>query len=299
MWKKGALRALTAAALLLGGNAHPAEPQRAKPGELDTVTVEAVRNPRKLREQVSAYVSSITRSTARDALARWYVSVCPLVAGLSRPKAEHFLQRISDVARMVGAPLAPENCQPNLLIVVTAEPDELLRQWHEKSRYLFGRSRGKAAIEEFKESDLPVRVWYNPNDSCKGMETSFSIQSDVLSSACRRSVIASRLLRNSVRAIGSAIVVIDMERLRGFKVGEIADYIAMIGLAEISERNERLAAPSILNLFVDAAAERPKGLSIWDETFLEALYDVNAEHLSQASEIKLQITRKLIAAGSR
>src|SRR4051812_18670606 len=107
-WNATVLSALLGA--LLGATAAVGAAPPAPGAPLDTVTVHGAREPEKLKAQIGVFVNAITLSSSSDSLARWYVPVCPLVAGLSHDKAEYFLQRISDVARAARVPLAREKC---------------------------------------------------------------------------------------------------------------------------------------------------------------------------------------------
>jgi hypothetical protein len=83
-----------------------------------------------------------------------------------------------------------------------------------------------------------------------------------------------------VRDLASVIVIIDAPRARGITFGQLAAYVAMIGLAEIRIDARASDAPSsILQLFATSGKVPPPGLSAWDEAFLKALY--HTEHLDQ------------------
>src|SRR5204862_6802430 len=86
-------------ALLISRTFAADAPVAAAPPEGTTITVHASKDPKQLKKQIWSYVSSITKSSRTESLARWHVPVCPLVAGVSREKAEYFLERLSQVAR--------------------------------------------------------------------------------------------------------------------------------------------------------------------------------------------------------
>jgi hypothetical protein len=272
-----------------------ADEPHAKP-DPNTVTVHAARDSEKLNAEISGFVSNIKRKVGVDSVARWNVPICPLVGGLSRDKAEYFLQRISDVAREVDAPLAPEKCTPNLLVVVTGAPRELLERWRKKSPGFFDMSNGPGAIGKFMNSDLPVRAWYDAGESCAGGLATFGLSGDMLNVGCS-SGIASRLSRNSIRIVTSVIVVIDSAQIKGFKVGQIADYTAMVGLAELVEPRAALALPSVFNMFFPGDP-KPPGLSDWDRWFLRALYHSDARSVTQISRIRAEMFRDAVSADS-
>lgn len=281
-------------ALAVAGAAAAQAPRTAP--DMATVTVHGARDPKKLNDEIDGFVGAITHGARTDGIARWYVPVCPLVAGLPLDQAELLLQRISDAARFAEAPLAPEKCSPNLVVVATTSPHELLERWSDKSPSLFNTRRGPFAVKRFMNSTQPVRTWYNSGDSCGERMASFQIQADILSVACRTSGMASRLSRTSVRVVSSAIVVVDKTQMSGLKVGQVADYVAMVALAEFVEPTALLPVPSVLNMFLDGAEPRPAGMSDWDKSFLHALYHSNPRNVGQVSEIRLEMFRTAVAA---
>ena len=83
------------------------------------------------------------------------------------------------------------------------------------------------------------------------------------------------------------------QRARGVNFGQIASYIAMIGLAEIRADPQVADAPTILHLFSRAENERPAGLSTWDEAFLKALYRTEHTDKQQLAEIKTTMVQEI------
>ena len=107
---------------------------------LQEVTVTARRA--ELAPLVREFVDQIAgpENGGNAGLARWGVPpVCPLVSGLARQDGEYILERLSEVARVAGVPLAGEHCRPNLYILVTAQPEDLLRGMERRNRpFTFG-----------------------------------------------------------------------------------------------------------------------------------------------------------------
>jgi mono/diheme cytochrome c family protein len=68
-------------------------------------------------------------------------------------------------------------------------------------------------------------------------------------------------------------VVADTDRIKNLNIGQLADYVAMIGMAEIRLDKGLSAAHSILRLFSDADESRPQELTAWDKSFLKGLYN--------------------------
>ena len=273
----------------LTGSAH-ADPPPTN-GALDTVTVEAARERERLEHRISSFVSSITIPFRDESLARWQSAICPLVAGLPPEEGEFVFDRVSRVASDAGVPLAPEKCTPNFLVVATSDPEALLQKWWGRSARLFNEDRGTAGMQRFIHSDQSVRVWYNACSVSPGGAKTFKIKGDP---SCNTGAIGSRLSFEAVRVIYSVVVVVDLGHIEGLNVGQLADYIAMIGLAQIRKNPDLGGAPTILHLFAETDAPKPQGLSIWDQTFLKSLYRTDPAKITQMSEIKFRMGRDLV-----
>jgi hypothetical protein len=169
------------------------------------------------------------------------------VTGLSREEGEFVLVRISEIARVAGARLAGEECHPNLLIFVTAQPKPLLRT-------MFGNAT-LSKIDAFINTPRPVRVWHNAYIVPAG-------------------AMARPGSRNSkfVWAFGTSYVVVDRTRLQGVSQVQLADYVGMVSLAEIKSTAHTGDSQTILRLFDGPPQAAPEGLSAWDQEFLRILY---------------------------
>jgi len=97
--------------------------------------------------------------------------------------------------------------------------------------------------------------------------------------------LGTRLRYNAVQTLTSVIVVVDSNRVSGIDIGQLADYIAMAGFAQIHLDADTGTAPTILSLF-RPSDQRPQGLSPWDESFLHSVYTTNQASVMQESAIK-------------
>jgi hypothetical protein len=282
---------LTCCGILAALPSLAADPPKA---QLDTVTVEAAKNRKALEHQVSSFVSGIAVAPYEESLADWQPSVppCPLVAGLPREDGEYMLARISKIAQAAGAPLADEHCKPNLFIIVTSEVDALFKAWGRRDPRMFGdMAHGGAVVHKFLHSSTPVRAYYNAaivnadGTALGGGDA----QGNGIANEARWNLRAeaTRIQFNDVRDLASVIVIIDGPRAKGVTFGQLAAYVAMIGLAEIRVDARPGDAPSsILQLFASSGKAAPPGLSAWDEAFLTALYHL--EHLDQHQLARLK-----------
>jgi hypothetical protein len=99
-----------------------------------------------------------------------------------------------------------------------------------------------------------------------------------------QSFIATRQEWTAVWSISSVIEVVDAGALKGFNVGQMADYIAMAGLAKFNLDANFGTAPTILRLFKDTDYAEPSSLSDWDKAYLKALY-----HTRQSSRLQTDL----------
>jgi hypothetical protein len=262
------------------------------PPPLDTITVEAARHRELVVQQAKSFISHIVPKPYESSMARWQTvaPICPLVAGLPREDGEYILTRVSSIAAAAGAPLAPEHCKANFYIVVSATPDALLKAWNRRDVYMFGdeSEQGGGRIRKFLNSKSPVRVWYNAE--------LFSDEGTPLGNREGRANLraqATRLVFNETRDLTSALVMIDGPRAQGVNFGQLAAYIAMVGLAEIRADADQADAPTILHLFSRLESERPAGLSRWDQAFLKALYHTEHTDRQQLEEIKTAVAAEI------
>ena len=281
---------LTALALIVICAGARAQTPAATPPHLDTVTVEAARHRELVVQQVKSFVAHIAAKPYDSSLARWQTvaPICPLVAGLPREDGEYILTRVSSIAAAAGAPLASQHCKANFYIVVSATPDALLKAWNKRDVFMFGdeTEQGGGKIRKFLNSSSPIRVWYNAElFSDEGTPLGNREGTDREWRANLRAQ-ATRLVFNETRNLTSALIMVDGPRARGVNFGQLAAYIAMVGLAEIRADAEQADAPTILHLFASPESERSAGLSPWDQAFLKALYHTEQTDRQQLEEIK-------------
>jgi hypothetical protein len=251
---------------------------------LDTVIVEAAKDRKALQRQVDAFVTGIAVAPREQSLANWQTQtpICFLVAGLPREDAEYMLARLSKIAASAGAPLGQEHCKPNFYVVVTSQVDALLKAWGKRDTRMFGGAGG-TSIHKFLNATAPVRAWYNAelynSDGTPLGNGEGQSDFDISQVRTNLNAEATRIRFNDVRNLSSVMVIIDAPHAKGITFGQLAAYVAMVGLAEIRVDARTSAAPSsILQLF-SGSATPPPGLSAWDEAFLKALY--HTEHLDQ------------------
>jgi len=275
-----------------------------------SVTVTAQREMEQLRNEVDSFVSSaITRPYGDDSLVRWDHPVCPLVAGMSRQAGEFFLTRLSQIARDAKVPLGSETCKPNLFVIVAKNPEKFLRLWWHHNPRLFNTRFGVAPVKRFIEYPRPVRVWYNAaaiggdngvvfNDLFTGllvMSMAPGVGMVDYPVFTGPSILGSRITYTVVRNITSAIVVVDPAQVGQLSIGQLVDYVGLVGMAEINLDKDLGAAPTILKVFTASEVAPPPEMTAWDRAMLQSLYTTPQRNRMQLSQMQTA-TLKLIAA---
>jgi len=202
------------------------------------------------------------------------------------------LARLSQIARKANVLLGPENCAPNFAIIVASDPQAMLEKWWSRNPRLFIQDRGISGVKQFISKDRPIRVWYNTNSTCAG--GAVEVEGGIAYPKCSIEVVpSSGRLAWTARQIQSVIVVIDRRHLNNLSIGQLTDYIGMVGFAPIRENPKFATVPTILSLFDDTEATKPQGLTSWDEAFLSALNSAKSGDIMQASKIKLRMSKDL------
>lgn len=269
----------------------------------DAVRLEDVEvTGRRLDSLIRSFVDEVAAPNPNRGIARWDTGLCVGVANLRGDAAQYIVDRVSTVAEDVGlAPGAP-GCKPNLMIIATddggALAAELVRQ--RKGALHMGGSgmdQGGAALRRFQETDRPVRWWQvsMPVDSETGMRAT-RIPGECANACTRPSdaapvinvFAASRLSTQIVDNIFRTIVIVDVSQTGDLSINQLADYIAMVSLAQINPEADTSAYASILNVF--AEPDGAAWLTDWDRAYLTGLYD------AERSRKNLRAGRSEIAA---
>jgi len=268
-------------------------------GTLPQVTVEARRKA--MEHHVYDFVRKLTQNPRfRDeSLPRWNAPLCFAVAGLPTDQGLFALGRLREIARTTGVRVMDAGCRYNFFVVFTGEPNKLLKKAIHQHPEAFTESGGAHEIQEFVTPSRPqaVRAWHNVETFTRGGipvnreaacvttlvgATYFTAMQAPISCAYS----ASRIERNDVPAFTSALVVVDTTYPKQAKLGQLVDYAAMVGLADISPSADIADAPSVLHLFDEASdAVPPEGLTNWDRAFLRGLYDTDQASRTQRFQI--------------
>ena len=297
------LAAILSASIALQPSAASSTPPQPPADEEVTVLDEIVVDGRPLEDYVRDFVSEIG-ATARDrGLARWRDRVCVGVANMDPEAAQYVADRVSEVALDLGLRPGEPGCRPDLIIVAAddgaAMADALVRRQEHNFRVgHLSTDLGAAALRDFRSMEKPVRWWATsmPVNSENGMRA-VRLPGDVdpegrpVAPAINQ-VGGSRLISRIRDDLIRSVVIIDMPKAEGASLRQLADYTAMVSLAQIDPKADASGYNSILNLF--SAGRDPEGLTEWDMSYLRALYSPNAAEVTtgrQTSAVLTQIER--------
>lgn len=239
---------------------------------------------RPLESLIRSFVDNVAAPNAGRNLARWDRRVCVGAANLRAETAQYLVDRISTVAEDLGLRPGDPGCTPNILIIASSDPRALTEGLIARSPLSFrpggsGMDRGGARLRDFRDGDRAVRWWAVsiPTDSDTG-QRAVRLPGDcrepcggVTSYAPMITVRnPSQLSTQIVDNLNRVIVIVDANKLNGISAQQLADYIAMVSLAQIDPEAETSAYATILNLFDDAGP--PQTLTDWDLAYLQGLY---------------------------
>lgn len=276
-----------------------------EPADLGDVLVQG----RPLRDMTEDFVREVGQPARGRGLARWSDGVCVGVANLHAEMAQYIADRVSTVAQDIGLTAGSPGCEPSILIVATTDANAFTEKLVTMRPRLFvlgasGTDLGDNALREFKTTERPVR-WWNvsvPTDSDTGaiaVRFPGDVSGDgtgdgsVLQYAPHIQVRGvSRMSTQIVDVSKRTFIIIDIDRIQGSNLSQLADYLAMVSLAQINPDADTSGYATVLNLF--DTPEQVQGLTQWDMAYLTGLYDAQRTRHNEASartEIASSIVR--------
>ena len=285
----------------------PRAPADATPAGSSTALPEVIiRGRAELEPKVTAFVNKMTEGPFFEkGLARWHKPVCLFLSGVPDWDTAFVFDRISDIAREAGVRVAGNNCRPNLFIYVTPDPAALLRDMekHNNSRIqtFGGIDTSPSVIDQFISTPRAVRIWYRTaaktDEDIPVRARSYpSVTSGKVGpfTVCGDTWIPGFVAYDYVWAIYRVFVIVDERRMQGVSREQLADYVAMVGLAQIKINNDLGDAPTILKLFDVAPQAAPAGMSDWDRTFLKSLYVSEQISIHQRTQIVHDMVNEMV-----
>ena len=282
--------------------AHAEDVAPPKDPNLETIEVEASRA--ELRKGISTYVSSVTRLDG-ELISRWNkdTPICPLVTADNQAVADFIKKRLLEIAAQVPIRTDPDpKCLPNLFVIVSVKTPEYAAKWEDAANWektedaganqTRARWKPRPGATRSAES-LPVRTWHGMRiGQSNGMPIlSVSPVPGVRTTSAKD--LGSRIVSNVSENLTGVVVLVDTKAAAGVTVQQLADYIAMTSFAKPDLEADLGKMDSILQLFAVEPANRPAGLTDWDQSFLRSLYRINFTPKQQRTAIATRMVGEL------
>lgn len=278
-------------------SSHPASPSDAAKAKLQGVTIQS---GRELQRQVDRFVTAEVFQFPGEPITRWDTPVCPFVQGLPIQFNDFVQDRIAHIAASVHAPVAGKQCEPTLYVFATSDPDRLVETLLQQNPRMFASSNGMGSGANFVRSQRPVRVWYDTESHCRHVTASVALSSkgpgtgsridDMSDNMC--SDADTRLSYAATSFMAFVYIVVDMNRVKEITTRQLADYVAMIGLAHVRPDADAGTVPTILQLFRDPRHPL-QGMSAWDQALLHSLYTTDQSSTAQVSDMEAVVVQEL------
>jgi len=275
---------------IMAANAQPVPP--AKPPVNSPATGLPVENVTvtgfKSREVINKFVKSFVAPTAINGkIARWERNICPLTVGQPPAIADYVTQRMKHIAATVGAPVNPKpSCSPNVEIVFTTVPQDLLDNILEHDADYLGYAESSARRKELATVTRPIQAWYlTETKDLNGLTKIDTAQraaggvslggSDLPFAIATRS--SGNLTGDGMQsAFNNIIIVVDFNKVKGHKIGALADYIAMLALTQLNSLDTCQNLPSIVNMMAADCDQKVEDLTPTDLAYLRGLYQMDS-----------------------
>jgi hypothetical protein len=295
----------------LGAWAQPAAGVQASPqtpSENVTVT-----GSRRMYHDFSRNFATPTKFTGK--IARWERRICPFVVGQNPHYAAFITQHLKYVALAVGAPVnTEESCTPNIDIVFTTTPQDLLDTVSNQNQHYLGYFASVAQKNALRTVTRPIQAWYATEstdirgrrhlDTGRSIVGGTTVQNfnglegpvgDMANSAGSALTDMAPFFYTTGNRINDGVhtgfnhvlVVIDSAKLAGQDVVPLADYIAMLALSQVNAPDACQELPSIVNRMAPGCDHTAEALTMFDLAYLQALYHMAGGRnlMAQRSEI--------------
>jgi hypothetical protein len=246
-----------------------------------------------LRIYIDKFLTQVAKPARGRGYARWHRSVCIGVHNLEGSAAHYVVDRISREAIDLGLEPGEPGCTPQVNIVFATNAKETASLMVAREPRVFrpmagfaGTDLGRAALDEFVNSERAVRWWHvsMPVSAHNGgLAIEVPAGRTCGEAYCPPQVTVegpSRIHNGTIDQLWDVIIIVDATKLIGTTWQQLADYLAVVSLAQINPRTNPAEFDSILNLFSNPAAY--SGLTDWDRSYLKALYTFDQEVVGTA-----------------
>jgi hypothetical protein len=215
---------------------------------------------------------------------RFTVPVCPAVYGLAPQQAAFIAGRMRQVGYAAGVPLAAPPCDPNAIVIVTADKNALIRGLEQSHADYFPIEWNKRQIRELESNPSPAVAWQFEGlitpDGLRIAENTIPSLVDPVPPAALfeatppTTAPATRLRPAERHDVMTSILVVQANALQGLTAMQFADYAAMRTFARADPRSTTVPPSDTILKVLDAPMGTAVPLSITasDLNFLRHYY---------------------------
>jgi hypothetical protein len=266
------LAMLTTALLASAGPA-----QTPPPSDDDIVVTGTRTTPRKIEQ--TAWAITPHNDLYHEPLAQFQEPVCPGVIGMPAEYAAMMVARIRAVATLAKVRVDREKCKANLLVLFVANGQSALQDIRYKRPWPFEGIGRDDLYDLATDPDLrdlaaepgPVHVWVSTQTRGRLGEILTGRGDGDQPATLKTANAQSHLYLPARQDIVASVIVIDIPALNGLHVQQVADYVAMRGLAQTRPPGLRGKVGTVLSLF-DKGAVPPFEMTTFDLAYLRAVY---------------------------
>ena len=276
----------------------------------ESVTVAGTKSQEVFRGFVRSFATA-NRLTGK--MARWESGICPTTVGLKPEFANFISQHVKDIARQVGAPVSDrENCTPNIAVVFTTAPQELLDSIRDLQPGLLGYFDNTDQRNRLATVTHPIQGWYmsatqdvrgktqidTPKTAGIGLEIPCEFCPGghaYLPNATAYDTTGTRLGDGLRSEFYNVIIVADRNKLATYEIGPLADYVALLALTQVTSLDTYQQLPSIVNMLAGRCDEKSEVLTVNDKAYLRALYKAASDQTLgiQQNQVAYQMEQEL------
>jgi beta-lactamase regulating signal transducer with metallopeptidase domain len=272
------------------------------PATVETAT------PAEIRRQAYNFAQLFGATTVRlDQLARWTQPVCVSVQGLAADGAAKVTGRVRELAGDLGIGAQPSGCKPNIQIMFTDKPQALLDKVVAKDEHLLGYYH-RSDRDRLKTVTHPIQAWYvtatggdggnvigltfasgatAPGPSGRaphGLQIDDEDNTWWGPTGCGDKSKFTACLSSEFQSV---LVVVDTGKAQDAGLGgPIADYVAMLAMAQPRSLDSCGVLPSVIELFAKGCPGRAggNGMTRADAAYLTALYKIDLQSRKAAQQ---------------
>lgn len=211
-------------------------------------------------------------------IARWDHRLCVDVVGGAPEVNAYLTAQITANLRSLDIPHGAPGCTPTVAVVISTDADAFARTFARLNRNHMFSTRPEA-VARFLGPSRPVR-WQH------------------LVRIDQRPLPQSRLRVARTRAIQQTIILVDAQQASVVPLDSLAAYLAFVALVDLPSAPSTADQRTILSLFDESVAARPRALTRSDRAFIEALYRVTPDMVFglQQTEIETRMRLNLATA---